>query len=144
MNTVKRLLPAFVFVAAIAGLSGSVFAADDAAQPYDQYRQTMQPLAEQLFEKQDALRDLQMSGQRDDAKARQLFQEIADIKAKMFAAESELQGSSPDALPYGMHHRGGDGYGYGHRGGDGYGMMGYGGGHRRGGNRGHGGGHHGW
>lgn len=133
MNTVKRFLPAVLFVAAIAGLSGSVFAADDAAQPYDQYRQTMQPLAEQLFEKQDALRDLQMSGQRDDARARQLFEEIADIKAKMFAAESELQTASPSAMPYGMHHRGG-----------GYGMMGYGGGHRGGYRGGHGGGHHGW
>lgn len=144
MNTVKRILPVFVFVVALAGLSGSVFAAEDAAQPYEQYRQTIQPLAEQLFEKQNTLRELQMSGQRDDAKARQLFQEIADIKAKIFAAESELQASSPNALPYGMHHGGGYGYGYGHRGGMmGNGMMGNGG-HFRGGYRGHGGGHHGW
>lgn len=139
----KSMLLSFAFALAIVGLSGSVFAADQAQEAYNAYSQKVAPIEQQLFAKQAELDAVYANPQPDTAKAQQLYKDIAELKGQLFAAQAELRSQVGDSgAPYaGMHHPGefsqGGGYGnMGHRGG---GYMG----HRGGGYMGHGGGHHG-
>lgn len=148
------------FAMAIVALPGSALAADAAQDAYNAYNQAIAPIREQLASKHAELGAMRDSEQRDDAKAKQLFKEIGELKGQLYVAQEDLRAKLREAgVPeggYGMHHRGGTGYGYGcgpdspriseqdgypmHRG-----SMGYGGGHmRRGGHMGGGyGGHRG-
>ncbi len=144
MNTVKKSLAALIFVLAVSGVAVTAFAEDGVASAYDQYSQTVEPLRRAMIEKQAQLDALYAAQNPDDAAARQLFGEIADLEAQMFSAETALRANAGDdgAMYAGRHHRGygrGDDYGYGHRrGGRGWGHGGYG----RHGGRGYG--HRGW
>lgn len=147
MKNGKTLFIAALFCLAALGVSGVAVGADDLQQAYTEYSNAVMPLRQQLREKRFALRDMYAGGQRDDAKAQRLFQEIAEIEGKLFAAESDFQTKTEAAGGLqgmaGMHHEGefmpmngcGMGYGMGMRGG----MTGMG---HRGGGYGHG--RHGW
>lgn len=154
MKKVMLLPLSFAFALAIAGLSGSVFAADQARDAYAAYNREVAPIRQQLYAKLAELDAVSANPQPDTAKAQQLFREIGELRGQLFAAEAELRSQVGDSdLPYaGMHHpgevvQGGVGmhhpgeysqsdYGYrGHRGG-GWGHRGgsmrHGGGHRGG------------
>ncbi|MCD8350530.1 MAG: hypothetical protein LUC93_07975 [Planctomycetaceae bacterium] len=144
MNTLKRMLPVFVFVLAVSSVAGMAAAEDSATSAYDQYSQTVEPLQRAMVEKQAQLDALYAAQNPDEAAARQLFSEIAELEAQIFSAETALRATTGDDYVYaGRHHRGydrSDDYGYGHRRGSrgGWGHGGYG----RHGGRGYG--HRGW
>lgn len=129
----------FAFVIALAGMSGTVFAADQAQDALTAYGQRIAPLEQQLYAKQAELDAIYASAQPDTARAQQLFKEIGELQGQLFAAQTELRAQSGDidAAYAGMHHPGEfsrrGGY-MSHRGG----YMGHRGGYMR-----HGGGHHG-
>lgn len=105
------------FAVAVIGLSGSALAADAAQDAFNAHNQTVAPLQEQLAGKQAELDALHNSDQRDDAKAKQLFKEIGELKGQLYVAREDLRSKLQEAgVPeggYGMHHRGGYGGGYG-------------------------------
>ncbi len=96
------------FVLALAGLSGSAFAADQAQDAYDAYAQKAAPLEQQLYAKQAELNAVSAALQPDTAKAQQLFKEIAELEGQLFAAGVELRSRMGNSrAPYGgMYPRG--------------------------------------
>lgn len=139
----KMTFLSLFFAVAVAGLTGSIFAADEIQDAYAAYQQKAAPIEQQLYAKQAELDALYANPQPDTAKAQHLFREIGDLEGQLFAAGVELRSRLSDSdTPYmGRHHPGEfstDGYmgrGMGHGG-----YMGH-----RGGNMRHGGGHHsGW
>lgn len=125
MNRGKIFFMALLLGLVALGASTPVNAADDMQQAYNDYVNTIGPLRQQLQEKRFELANLYQSGQRDDAKVKQVFEEIADLQSKLFVAESDFEAKAEaNGAGYGQ------GYGMGmHHGG----MMGYGGGMGRGG-----------
>lgn len=127
-------------------LSGGASAADAVRDAYDAYGQTVEPLRRDLSAKQAELDALYESGQRDDAKAQQLFKDMGEIEGKLFVAETELRDKLKTAAPaadggvmthhygefrhgepaprMGMRHGGGHGGSMRHGGHDGYGRQG--------------------
>lgn len=172
MKKVMLLPLSFAFALAIAGLSGSAFAADQTQDAYNAFNQKVAPIQQQLYAKQAELDAVYANPQPDTAKAQQLFREIGDLRGQLFAAEAELRSQVGDSGGQyaGMHHpgefvQGGTGmhhpgefadsgaYSGMHHPGEfsqnGYGYRGHRGGgnwgHRGGGYSGHGGGYHsGW
>jgi hypothetical protein len=105
MKKTMIVLPAFVFILAVAGLSGAVFAADQAQ--YDNNREAAS-IEQRIFAKQAELDAVYADPQPDVARAQQLFREIGDLKGQLFAAETGLRSRSGDfgAPLAGRHHRG--------------------------------------
>lgn len=155
MKKIMILPLSFAFAIAIAGLSGSAFAADQTQDAYNAFNQKVAPIQQQLYAKEAELDAVYANPQPDTAKAQQLFKEIGDLRGQLFAAEAELRSQVGDSgAPYGgMHHPGefsgyNDSYDGMHHPGE-FSQSGYRGnrggnwGHRGGGYMGHGGGHHG-
>ena len=142
MKKTASLSLLFALAFGVASLPGVVSAAETASSPgaYAVFAEKAAGIQQQLYAKRLELGALYQSEQRDDAKAQQLYEEIAALQAQLYAARAELRDVVGDDDGWsgrgpGMHHggapwAGGRGYmgGGGHRGG----MM-------HGGYRGHGG-----
>lgn len=89
-----------------------------AQEIFAEHAKAVSPLHQQLMAKRAELEALSYGKNVDDAKAQALFREVADIKAKLFKANSDLRAkleAKGIAGGYGGHggHRGGNGYGWG-------------------------------
>lgn len=133
----KKIAFIALAVAVIAGYSGMVYAWDnhhmnrgyynnmnqEDQQKYQELQaehfKQVNPLRQQLFARQSELKSLYLNNPNpDQAQVQSMTKEIADLQARLYAAQAEFQaqtGQHGPMMGYGGGYRGG----YGHRGGHG-------------------------
>ncbi|MCC8180208.1 MAG: hypothetical protein LIP23_04765 [Planctomycetes bacterium] len=140
MKKQQMALWAAVLAVSLAGGAATLAADNVVVSPAETYQQSVQPLVEQLMDKEAELDRLYAGGVRDDGRVAQLNAEIGELRTQLYSARLSMDEQYGDDTVYmetGRHHYPRASYArssYGHRGrGYGHGYDGgYGYGHRRG------------